>query len=138
MSKNIAASVKPYMILTPSAMAATASGTGLKVTPGELYDAVAIALIGATSGTPDSFTVAITVENSATVGGTYTTIGTFATAVTASETGQIQITIDPTKPFIRATATIAFVNGTSPKINVGVVLLVRQSVNSDSNLQALA
>ena len=136
--KNIASTSKPYMILTPLAYASTTSGTGIKVTPGELYDAVAIALIGAVSGTPDSFTCVITVEESATVNGTYDTLATFATATAATEVSSVQVTINPAKPYIRATATLAFVNGTSPKVNVGVALLVKQSTATDSNMTALS
>lgn len=137
---NLAPLFKPYNILIPVAQTATAHGVGLNVIPGEspAYDAIAIATLGAVTGAPDSFTVAITVEESATVGGTYDTIGTFVTATAGGEISTLPVTIKPAKPFIRATATIAFVNGTTPAIPVDVVLLVRENVATDSNETALA
>lgn len=136
--KNYAAALKPYLILTPLAQAATASGTAKQFTPGELKDAIAVVLVGATSGTPDSFTVVVTIEQSATSGGSYTATATLPTNTTANQVGTQQVILDQTKPWVRATATIAFVNGTSPKINVGVALLVAQVVASDSNLGILS
>lgn len=131
---------KPYQILIPAANAATVHGVGLNVIPGEspAYDAIAIASLGAVTGTPDSFTVVITVEESATLNGTYDTLGTFATATGVGNCGTLPIKINPAKPYVRATATIAFVNGTSPKIIVDCVLLVRENVASDTNATALS
>lgn len=142
--KQLAPQFKAYNILPAKAQTATASGTGLQITPGNspAYDAVAIANVGAVTGAPSVVSVIITVEASATVGGTYSTIGTFATIATVvaagGEVSHIPVTLDPSKPFVRATATISFTTGTSPAINVGVTLLVKQNVSSDSNLAALA
>lgn len=137
--RDVASSVNPFLILSGQALTATASGTGVNVTPSELFDAMAVAVIGVATGTPTSFTVVITIENSATVNGTYTTLATIpGTATVAGQTGSVQVKVNPLKPFIRATATIVFVGGTSPAINVAVALLVRQSVSTDSNNDTLA
>lgn len=142
--KQLAPQVKAYNILPAKAQTATASGTGLQVTPGNspAGDAIAIANIGAVTGAPSTVSCIITVEESATVGGTYDTLATFATIATVvaagGEISHLPVTINPAKPFIRATATISFSGGTSPAINVGVSLLVKQNVSSDSNEAALS
>ena len=137
---NAIAKYKPVQLLIAKAQTATAHGVGVNVVPGESpeYDAIAIASLGAVTGAPDSFTVVITVEESATSGGTYATIATFATATGAGNVGSVPFTINPAKPFIRATATIAFVNGTTPAIPVDVVALIHESVASDTNETALS
>lgn len=141
--EQLAPQFKSYAILPSKAYAATTSGTGLNVIPGESpsYDAVAVANVGLVTGAPSAVSVIITVESSATVGGTYATIATFATVATvvaAAEVSHIPVTINPAQPFIRATATIVFTTGTSPAIPLAVTLLVRESVNTDSNEAALA
>ena len=138
MTTNPAPKFKAYQILIPAANAATVHGVGLQVTPGEQYDAIAVASLGAVTGTPDSFTCVITVEESATVNGSYDTLATFATGTGTTNVAHVPVTINPAKPFIRATATLAFVNGTSPKLIVDVVLLVQQIDATDSNLEVLS
>lgn len=133
--ENLAPLFKSYGILLPKAQTATASGTGKNVVPGESpsYDAIAVVANGAATGSPTSYTLAVTVEESATVNGTYDTIGTFTTITGDNQVSHLPVTINPAKPFIRATATIAFVGGTSPAVLVGCTLLVRENVASDSN-----
>jgi len=131
---------KPVQLLIPLPQAATAHGVAVNVVPGEspAYDAIAIVSLGAVTGTPDSFSVIVTIEESATSGGTYDTLATFATATGTTNVASKPFTINPAKPFIRATATIAFVNGTSPKIPVDVIALIHQSVATSTNEGALA
>lgn len=142
--KQLAPQFKAYNILPAKSQTATASGTGLQVTPGNspAYDAVAVVNVGAVTGAPATVSVIVTIEESATVGGTYTTNTTFATIATVvaagGEISHLPVVINPAKPFVRATATIVFTSGTSPAINIGVSLLVKQSVSSDSNEAALA
>jgi len=135
---QIAPSIKVYSIY-PALLnaAATVSGTGLQVTPGENpdFDAAVIVNVGAATGTPDSYTATITIEECATVGGSYTT-NKALTVITAAGSVHTAIRVNPAKPFIRATAVIAFVNGTSPKLPIAVDLLVKQTVASDSNATA--
>lgn len=136
---QIATMVKPYQLIAPQALAAaTTHGTGVQVTPGELKDGMATVNIGATSGTPDSFTVVVTIEESATLNGTYDTLVTFDTATGQNEVATKPITLNPAKPFIRATVVTAFVNGTSPKVGVGVVLHQQEVDETASNEGALS
>ena len=141
--KQRAPQVKAYTILAPKAQTATASGVGLQVTPGNSpsYDAIAVVSAGIVTGAPSAVSVVITIEECATVGGSYTTNTTFATIATvlaAGITSHLPITINPAKPFLRATATITLTGGSSPAIPLSVVLLVKQNVSSDSNEVALA
>lgn len=138
MASNISAQIKPLQLIAPQAASATVTGTGVQFTPGEIADAVAIANIGATTGAPTSFTVIVTIEQSATQGGTYTVSQTFSTATGVNQIGSAQVLLDITKPWVRAKATIAFVGGASPTIVVGVILGVGQRTNSDSNMAVLA
>ena len=136
---NLAPKFKTYNVLIPKLQTATASGVGINVVPGSPeLQAIAIASLGAATGAPSSYTVIITVEESATLNGTYDTLGTFATCTGAGNIAALPVLVSPAKPFIRATATIAFVGGTSPAVPVGVVLLVPQNVNTDSNLSVLS
>lgn len=137
---NDAPLFKPYQILIPISRTATGSGVGVQVTPGENadYQAIAIASLGAVTGSPSSFTAVITVEESATVNGSYTTNTTFATATGTGNIGTLPVKINPAKPFIRATATLAFVAGTTPAVIVDVVLLMKENVATDSNETTLA
>ena len=141
--KQLAPQFKAYAIQPAKALTATASSTGVQVTPGNSpsYDAVIVANIGAVTGAPSAVSCALVVEESATSGGTYTTntaFATIATVVAASEVSHLPITINPAKPFVRVTATISFTGGTSPTIPVAVTLLVKQNVASDSNESALS
>lgn len=136
---QIATMVKPYQLIAPQLLgAATTHGTGKQITPGELKDGVAVVSIGAVAGTPDSFTVVVTIEESATLNGTYDTLATFDTATAANEIATKPIVFNPAKPFVRATVVTAFVNGTSPTVAVGVNLLEQQVAESTSNEGALS
>lgn len=137
---QLADKVLAYGILHAKDQSATASGTGLQVTPGQNadYDAVAVLDVGAATGTPTSYTLDVTVEESATVNGTYDTLATFGQVTADNQVAHLPVVINPAKPFIRATATIAFTGGTSPTIPVSVVLLVRQNVNAVTNRETLA
>ena len=136
---NLAPLFKTFQILAPKAQTATASGTGKNVIPGESpsYDAIAVVQNGAATGTPTSYTLVVTVEESATVNGTYDTLATFGTITADNQISHLPVKINPAKPFIRATATIAFVGGTSPALLVDCALLVNENVASDSNEPAL-
>lgn len=141
--KQLSPQFKTYTILAAKAQTATASGAAVQVTPGNSpsFDAVAIANVGLVTGAPSAVSVIITVEESATSGGTYDTLATFATVATVvatAEASHIPVVINPAKPWIRATATITFTSGTSPAIPLSVSLLVVQSVFSDANQNALA
>lgn len=140
--QQIAPEVKVYQIAPAKAYTATASSTGLSVVPGESpsFDACAVINVGAATGTPTSYTAAIVIEESATVGGTYTTNKTVGTATNTggAQSVHVPVTINPAKPFLRVTATIAFVGGTSPALPIGVDLLVSQQVASDGNVVAIA
>ena len=136
--RNLADIAKPVQLIAPISMTATVTGTGQSVIAGSQQDAVAIVSLGAVSGAPSATSVIVTIEESDAVGGTYTTNATFATATAGGQVGTKEITIKPTKPFLRAVVTIAFTGGTTPAIVAGVDLLVRKIVATDSNEVALA
>lgn len=131
---------KVYQLIKPQLATATVTGTGVQFTPNNdpLVDAFALANVGSAAGTPDSFTVVYTIEQSATVGGTYTVTDTFATGTTATQSSARAFKLDSSKPFVRAKATIAFVNGTTPSIAIACDIFVKQNNASTSNNSELS
>lgn len=137
--RTIAESYKPFQLITPQLATATVTGSGVLMTPGEEFDAIALVSVGAIAGTPDTTSCIVTIEASATSGGTYAAIATFAAATSATQLGSKQVLLTPvSKPYVRAVATIAFTGGTTPSIAIAVDLLVRQTVKSTSVAVALA
>lgn len=137
----IADKVKAYQLFAPLALASTTTSSAVQITTANMHpsgDAVAVVNVGAATGTPDSFTVVVTITASATSGGSYTALGAFTTNTAGSQIEHLPVPIDPARPFLKATATIAFVNGTSPKIPVSVSILVRQSQESILNRETIA
>lgn len=131
--------VKPIQLIAAQSATATVTGTGQNVTPGELLDAMAIVSLGAPTGAPSTQSMIVKIQASATVGGTYSDLATFNTSTSGTASvGSVQVILDPTKPFVRALATIAFTGGTAPAYPIAVTLLPRQSVATDSNLVSLA
>lgn len=131
---------KVYQLIAPQLATATVTGTGVQFTPGNdsKTDAFAIVNTGAVAGTPTSFTVVFTIEQSATQGGTYTVTDTFATGTTASQRSARACTLDNSKPWVRAKATIAFVDGTTPSVAISANIFVKQNNASTSNNSALS
>lgn len=138
--RSAAEKYKPYQLQAPIALTATTSGSGVQFTPGNDSgtDAVAIVSLGAIGGAPSTTSVVVTIEQSATSGGTYANRATFATATAGAEVSTLQLRLDPAKPFVRATTTITFSGGTSPSIVTGVVILVKQNNNTVNNETALS
>ena len=138
--RNIAEGVKPYQLIAPIAMTATVTGSGVAVTPGQEFDGVAIVNLGAVAGSPTTTSAIVTIEASATSGGTYTVLSTFVAATAGAQVGTKQVSFNGEVPyaFIRAKVTIVFSGGSTPSIVCGVTLLQRQTVKSASNLVALA
>lgn len=136
--KTVAEQYKPVQLIAPQLATSTVTGTGVSVISGAEVDAVAVVNLGAIAGTPDTTSCIVTIEESATVNGTYTTNTTFATATAGSQIGTKQIVVNRNKPFIRAKATLAFSGGTSPSIAVSCTLLVKQIVSSTASETALA
>ena len=136
--KNLASTFKPVLLIGNQSATATVTGSAVDIRPGELTDAVLIAAIGAVTGAPSTQSITIKIQNCATSGGTYTDLATF-TASTAgtAQVGSVQVILDPTKPFHKAVATIAFTGGTTPAYPVAVTLLLKQADATDNNLVAL-
>lgn len=131
--------VKAVSLIANQSAAATVTGSAVSIAPGERTDAVLVASIGAVTGAPSTESITIKIQKSATSGGTYVDLATF-TASTAgtAQVGTLAVILDPSQPFIKAVATIAFSGGSSPAYPVAVSLLVAQTVATDSNLSALS
>lgn len=120
--------VKVLTSVTPrAAVAGAINGTAIDT---EGYsDAVAIVTVGATTGTPDSFTVAAKVQESAdgSTGWTDVTGAAIATVTAASKTGEIAVPIASRAAaarYIRVVVTPAFVNGSTPAVGVGAIVVL--------------
>lgn len=97
--------------------------------------------VGATTGTPDSFTVTFKLqeakENPASLGTPLSsdwsdvvmTDNPATLVFTTASTGVIATTWFRQKRFVRVVATVAFVNGTSPKIGVSARILARKKIS---------
>lgn len=129
---------KVIQLATPILSTSTRTGVGQLFTPNELDDAMAIVNLGAVAGTPDSLTAVVTIEQSATLNGTYTVTDTFPTATAGAQVGSRGFKLDTAKPYVRAVVTLAFVGGTTPSIANSVSILVKSSVNSSSIASTLA
>jgi hypothetical protein len=82
--------------------------------------------VGAASGTPDSFSVAGKLQESDSESTGYTDIsGAAITSITA-DNGEARVNVDLSgcKKYIRAVVTPAFVNGTSPKVEVAATIVL--------------
>ena len=120
-------SVKAVTTVAPITAAAGAI-TGATVDTRGFGDAMAIVTVGVTSGTPDSFTVAAKLQESADDSSWADITGATITTVTAaSKTAEINVELAKkaaSKRYIRAVVTPAFVGGTSPKIGVGAIVVL--------------
>ena len=132
--RNVAAYYKPVQLIAPQLATATVNGSAVHIAPNEEADAVAIVNVGAIAGAPDTTSLIVTILASATSGGSYDTIATFPAATGATQIGTKAVIINTAKyAYVKATATIAFTNGTTPSIAIGVSLLSLQTVASDNN-----
>lgn len=109
----------------------TVTGTGVDLGPAYEDDALAILDLGAASDT--DATLAVVIQGSDAVGGTYATLLTFTT-LTASSDNKIAAggfsTAGSANRFIRAVGTIA---GTgSPSFSFSVSLLIRATLGSST------
>ena len=128
MSRTLNEEYRAIQLSAPAESASTVTGTGQLITPGELVDACAIVNVGAVSGTPDSFTAVVTIEQSATLNGTYAVKQTFTTITAGSQIAQKQVILDPSLPYVRAKVTLAFTGGSTPKLFNSVALMLRKAV----------
>lgn len=122
-------SVKAVTTVAP--ISATAGAiTGTTVDTRGFGDGMAVISVGATSGTPDSFTVAAKLQESAD-DSTWSDISgaTITTVTAANKTAEIKIELGSkaaSKRYVRAVVTPAFVNGTTPKVGVSAVIVLGQ------------
>lgn len=143
MSKNIAAAVKPVVLIAAQSATATVTGSAVDIrTGGALTDAMFLVSVGAPTGTPDTKSVIFKLTQSATSGGSYTDVAnstfTAATGGTA-QVGSKGVILDPVNyPFVKAVATIAFTGGSTPAFPISASLVKRMAVATDSNLVDLA
>lgn len=121
-------SVKVDTSVRPAAAAAGAINGGAIDTKG-FGDAVVAVSVGATTGTPTSFTVAAKVQESADGSTGWVDVADAAiTAITAAnKTAEMNVLINARAAslrYIRAVVTPAFVAGTSPTVGVSAVVLL--------------
>ena len=125
--RNIGAYIKPADSVRPQPAAASVNGQA--VDRSGYLSAQLLAYVGATTGTPTSFTVDVKLQDSATSGGTYadlTPAADYAVAqiVAVNLLKWKNVDLSKARPFIRAVATIAFVGGTSPTIQVACPIIL--------------
>lgn len=119
---DIGSQIKNVVGKVPTAQtAATVNGTGVsRMTPGGGvgYESCVVSThLGASAGTPDSFTVIVTLEDSDAVGGTYATYSTALTTLTAINTSTTKsFDLRGAKEFVRVATVAAFVGGSTPSI----------------------
>lgn len=114
--------------------AGTISGTAIdRAVPGgqDYFAGTLHVAVGAASGTPDSFTVNAKVKHCATSGGSYVALtdrdgNEVAIDAIVADNGEATINVDLTgaDEFIKVEPVVAFVNGTSPKIDVASTLVL--------------
>lgn len=82
--------------------------------------------VGATEGTPDSFTVDVLLQESADGSTGWTEVDDSAiTTITAINTSQVKaVNLAGLKQYVRAVAAVEFVNGTSPKVLMAASLIL--------------
>lgn len=119
---NIGIHIKTAIGVVPQQFSGTTAATGSAIaTQGYLSCSIA-AVTGATSGTPDSFTLITTVEDSAdgsTGWAAYKPDNVTAvtnTLTAASTVAEINVDLGNSRGYIRVVQTPAFVNGTTPKV----------------------
>lgn len=81
---------------------------------------------GPATGTPDTFSVATKLQHADTSGGAYTDVtGGGLTNLTADSTAAtLDISLLPTRQYLKTVTVVTFVNGTSPKIPVDVTVIL--------------
>jgi len=86
---------------------------------------------GATSGTPDSFSVAgkLQESDSAATGYTDITDAAITSITTENSAAKVNVDLSGCKQYIRAVVTPAFVNGSTPKVGVEAVIVLGGSAN---------
>lgn len=136
MSEQIAERYKVVKLLDPASVTADANGTAVEIGAEYEEDAMAVLQLGAASGT--SPTCDVTIQASATQGGTYTTIGTFSqlSGTDDNKVAAIPVKLNTSaRRWVRASVDVG---GTSPDYLLGVTLLVRRSVAKNANNSATA
>jgi hypothetical protein len=131
--------VRAFRSVSPqSSTGGAINGTGYDASG--FADGVAVVSVGATTGTPTSFTVNAKLQECATVDGTYTDItGASITAITAIDK-QAEIKFArgvATLKFIRLVVTPAFVGGSTPTVIVGGTLMLGNATYSASGLNSV-
>lgn len=106
-----------------------------------MTSAMVEAQVGAATGTPDSYAVAVAVKECATSGGSYAAVsGATASLTTDGDHAQIRVEGLGTSRlrYLKVSMTPSFVNGTSPKALIGssVILAPLQLPASNSSTQA--
>ena len=108
--------------VAPAAQSATVNGTGVDCT-GVDGPVCAISQVGATTGSPTSFTVTGKLQESDTSGGTYTDIANQYSPGAQAAAGVVGLRGLRTQAFVRVVQTIAFVAGTSPTVATSAAIV---------------
>lgn len=92
------------------------------------FESVSLAVIvGADSGTPDSFTLDCVLQESDTSGSGYTDVASITQIDLEDEVETCSYNLNSLKRYIRPKFTAAFVNGSSPKLNVAALYMFGDS-----------
>lgn len=124
--------------LVPLAQAAaTVNGSAVNCLPtsggiyGPFEEGLLVMELGAATGTPTSFTVTLTLETSADGSTNWAAVTDLAIIEAANVVGSADNTIKTLafspagcKQYVRGTAVVAFVDGTTPKVPVAVQVLL--------------
>lgn len=123
---NIYDNVAVGVSLNPQAISGSSAVNGSGVDTKNYRDAMAVIRTGATSGAPDSFSIAGKVQDSADNSSFADVTGLTFTAITAvSTTGLLRLNLmGDQRRYLRIVVTPTFSGGTSPSVELfGVILL---------------
>ncbi|MBW2672139.1 MAG: hypothetical protein JRD89_01825 [Deltaproteobacteria bacterium] len=127
MSLKLHQSVKFQPAIRPQA-AAAGTVNGLSIDRLGFEDAVLLVSVGAVSGGPTAQTVDVKIQDSAD-GTTWADVpGLTVEQITAGDTyKELGINLSPLRRYIRAVATVAFTEGTTPTIQLAVDIALGKS-----------
>ncbi len=128
--QDMGTTIKTVRALSPQAKDAGAVN-GVGIDRSDFYDAIAAIEVGATSGSPTSFTVDAKIQDSDD-DSTYADVAglTMAQIAAVDSHGEINFKLHGLRQFHRIVVTPAFVGGTSPDVLVSATLVMGAARNN--------